>query len=166
MPRSRPMKELRHDLSRNMRKWTRPLMEAGYTCLPNVIIEKQHGLGLSALDINILLHLASYWWEADNLPHPAKRTIAVTIGVRPRTVQRRIAEMERDGLIQRVSRTGSHGGSTTNNYDFSGLIEKVTPFAIEKRKQRMEQKKDRETLRRRKKQVLAVVASDLEGSES
>ena len=50
----------------NERKWCKDLMDAGWTAFPSVIIERQGVLGLDALDVNILLHLASYWWTKDN----------------------------------------------------------------------------------------------------
>jgi len=74
----------------NEKKWSKALMDAGWTALPSVIIERQKALGLDALDMNIILHLANYWWTRDNKPHPSKKTIAEAIGVAPRTVQRRI----------------------------------------------------------------------------
>ncbi len=69
-------------------------MKSGWTAFPSIILEKQHSLGIDALDVNIILYLATYWWEADNKPHPAKGTIAETLGVTPRTIQRRIAALE------------------------------------------------------------------------
>lgn len=36
-------------------------MKAGWTALPNVIFERQRALGLDAIDVNIILHIASYW---------------------------------------------------------------------------------------------------------
>ena len=78
----------------NEKKWTKPLMDAGWSVLPNIIIEKQAALGLHPLDMNIILHLVQYWWVADNLPHqywwvadnlphPSVATIAEAIGVTP-----------------------------------------------------------------------------------
>ena len=64
----------------NEKKWTKPLMDAGWSVLPNIIIEKQAALGLHPLDMNIILHLVQYWWVADNLPHPSVATIAEAIG--------------------------------------------------------------------------------------
>jgi len=69
------------ELQINAQKWTKPLMDAGWTVMPTVIFERQKALGLDALDVNILLHLAGYWWTPDNKPHPSKRTIAAAIGV-------------------------------------------------------------------------------------
>ena len=57
----------------NEKKWTKPLMDAGWSVLPNIIIEKQAALGLDPLDMNIILHLVQYWWVAANLPHTTER---------------------------------------------------------------------------------------------
>ena len=145
----------------NEQKWTKTLMDPGWTVIPNVIIERQKALGLDALDMNILLHLAAYWWTPDNLPHPSKKTIAEAIGVEPRTVQRRIAAMEAVGLIRREERRISAKGSTTNRYHFAGLIKEATPFAQEMSREiaaRAEEKKAR--IARKGRPLLHVVKED------
>lgn len=116
----------------NERKWTPSLMKAGWTVLPNVIFERQKALGLDPLDINILLHIASYWWSEGSKPHPSKVTIAKAIDVEPRTVQRRIARLEAAKLIRREQRRISRTGSKTNIYHLDGLIEAAKPYALEK----------------------------------
>lgn len=120
------------DLRVNEKKWSKALMDAGWTVVPSVIIERQQALGLDAIDINILMHLATYWWTKDNKPHPSKSTIAAAIGIHPRTVQRRIAEMEKGGLIRRQQRRVSGQGSKTNVYHLEGLIDGATQYAEEK----------------------------------
>jgi len=82
--------EVRH----NEQKWTKPLMDAGWTVLPSVLLDRQQALGLDATDINILAHLATYWWYRDNPPHPAKGRVAAALNIDPSTVRRRIARME------------------------------------------------------------------------
>lgn len=119
-------------LRENEKKWSKPLLDAGWTMIPNVIFERQQALGLDAIDINILLHLASYWWKAGDLPHPSKKRIGDAIGRDPRTIQRRIARMEAGGLIRRIERREPGLGSKTNLYEFTGLISEATPFAQEK----------------------------------
>jgi DNA-binding transcriptional regulator YhcF (GntR family) len=137
------------DLRTNERKWTKPLMDAGWTAMPTVIIENQQQLGIDSIDLNIILFLASKWWTADGKPFPAKATMAKTMGVDPRTIQRRIARLERDGLIRREQRR-SELGSRTNVYHLEGLIEAAKPFALEKLSQRNEsQKAERTRLNRR-----------------
>jgi hypothetical protein len=70
----------------NERKWTKRLLKGGWTVIPNILFERQNVLGLDPLDLNIILHLAGYWWTADSKPRPSKNTIAKAIGVDPRTV--------------------------------------------------------------------------------
>lgn len=145
----------------NEQKWSKLLMDAGWTVIPSVIIERQQVLGLDALDLNILLHLATYWWTPDNKPHPAKKTIADAIGVAPRTVQRRIAALEKDGLIRREERRIPGQGSRTNLYHFDGLIKAAQPFAEEKLQEtarREAENKDR--VRRKGRPKLRVVKND------
>ena len=120
------------ELRINEQKWSKPLMDAGWTAIPTVIFERQRALGLDALDVNILLHLAAYWWTPDNKPHPAKGTIAAAINVAPRTVQRHIAAMEKANFIRRQQRRLPGKGSKTNVYHFDGLIAAALPFAKEK----------------------------------
>ncbi len=125
-------------LRQNEAKWTRVMMDAGWTAIPSIILEHQKALGLDPLDLNILLQLAKHWWQANNPPHPSKRRIAEAIGIDPRTVQRRITRLENVGLIRREARRGKYGGTSTNAYHFDGLIAKATPHArkaIEQRKQ-------------------------------
>ena len=119
----------------NEKKWTKPLMDAGWSVLPNIIIEKQAALGLHPLDMNIILHLVQYWWVADNLPHPSVATIAEAIGVTPRTIQKRIKAL---GLMEREERRHTKYGSVTNLYSFEGIIKAVAPFAEEKLAKKVE----------------------------
>lgn len=147
-------------VSRTEKKWTRPLMAAGWTTFPSVILDRQRALDLDPIDINILLHLAKHWWEADNPPFPSKRTIADCMGIDRRTVQRHIAAMERCGYIERKRRKGPNGGTSTNAYLFTGLIEKSTPFATEAIEDRKERLRQKEARRRRKRPLRAVSPSD------
>lgn len=120
------------NLRTNEKKWSKPLMAAGWNVIPNILIEKQEALGLDAIDMNIILHLSHYWWHPDNLPHPSVGTIAKAIGVTPRTIQKRIKALEDLNLVRREERRHTQYGSVTNRYDFTGLIEAATPYAEEK----------------------------------
>lgn len=113
-------------------KWTKKVADAGWTSFPNVIFERQQSLRLTPLDINILLHLAGNWWTPGNNPYRTKGSLAAAIGVHPRTIQKRIKEMEDWGYISRVYKKSSEGDNLPNEYDLSGLIEKITPYCEEK----------------------------------
>jgi len=138
------------ELRVNEKKWSRTLMKAGWTVFPNVLFERQQALGLDPLDINILLHIASYWWSESGKPHPSKVTIAKAIGVDPRTVQRRIAALETANLIRREERRISKSGSKTNVYHLEGLIEAAKPYALEKIRERDARAAEREARAARK----------------
>jgi predicted transcriptional regulator len=143
-------------LKQNEKKWTPALMKAGWSAIPNIIIEKQRALGLDALDLNILLHLIQYWWLEENVPRPAVGTIADALNVTTRTIQKRITAMQAVGLITREERRHSKFGSQTNLYRFDGLIKACKPFAEEKvaaAKKKAEEEKDRV---KRKKPKLVV----------
>ena len=116
----------------NEKKRSNPLMDAGWNAISNVLIEKQAALGLDALDMNIIVHLSHYWWRPDNLPHPSVETIAKAIGVKPRTVQKRMKALEDLKLLKREQRRYTKRGSDTNLYSFDGLIAAARPFAEEK----------------------------------
>jgi DNA-binding Lrp family transcriptional regulator len=132
-------------------------MDAGWTVLPSIILEKQHALGLDPIDVNILMQLAKHWWFNDNLPHPSKTSLAECMGIDPSTVRRRIAQMEKVGFIRRVSRYDTkYGGQTSNAYEFDGLITAATPFAVEAIKAREERRAEDDARRRRKKPRLVV----------
>lgn len=147
----------------NEQKWTKPLMDAGWTAFPSVIVECQDRLGLDATDINILLHLASHWWTLDNKPHPSKGSIAKAMRLDPRTIQRRIANMEAVGLIRREERRETPTGSKPNLYHFDGLIEQATPFALEKLEDIAAKKEVRKIREARKgKPKLHLVKSEVE----
>jgi len=136
-----PQGSEKEELKVNERKWGKELVAAGWTLLPNVLVTRQKVLGLDPVDMNILLHILSYWWEPGDLPFPSKVTIADAIGRTPRTVQRRIEKMEKHQLIKRVARNGSSRGTQTNKYDLTGLIEAARPYAVEHLQEREEREK-------------------------
>lgn len=123
------------------KKWGKAVIDAGYTAVPTVLIKYQQRLKLKPLDINILLHLLSYWWSSDEFPRPSKNSIAVAVGVDPSTVRRCLQKLETAGYVTRVEHRTAHG-SRPNTYNLTGLIKALQPLAaeelqeIEKRKLR------------------------------
>jgi len=139
-------------------KWSKPLIDAGFTVIPNVIFQRQQALGLSALDINILLQLAAYWWKPGDLARPTKKTIAAAIGVHETTVRKRIKHMEGGKLMKRIERRLSKERSKPNLYDFSGLIAAATPYALEEIEKKNERKAEAlKRLAKKGKPALSVV---------
>src|SRR6218665_1450548 len=60
------------------------------------------GCRLDPVDMNIVLVIAAHWWKANQLAFPSKKLIADTIGKDPTTVRRRLAKLEKDGMIERI----------------------------------------------------------------
>ena len=125
-------KEQDKQLRENEKKWSKTLMESGFTVFPSVILERQKTLGLTPLEVNILLFLCTFWWTKDGRPRPAIGTIAEAVGRSPRHVTRIITGLVDAGLIERHQRSYKETGNLTNEYSFDGLIHEVMPFAKEK----------------------------------
>ena len=104
-------------MATNRKKWTHDILSAGWTLVPNVLIERQAELKLSPLDRNIILHLLARWWVPEIRPRLAKSTIAKAMNVSTKTVQRRIAAMERAGLSNAEPAPMSNMVEMTNIYD-------------------------------------------------
>ena len=136
-------------LKRNEKKWSKPLMDAGFTVIPNVLLQRQRALPLDPVELSIFVYLASRWWDAENPPYPSVKDIAEVTGVSARTVQRRMKRLEDDGLIIREARS-DHRGQTSNRYHFNKLIEALTPFAEEEIADRKQRKKEADAKRTRK----------------
>lgn len=154
--------EQQEQFRRNERKWTKPLMDAGYTVIPYVILDRQDSFGLSPVEVNVLLHLANHWWHPDNLPRPTKASLAKRMDVSEKTVQRAIAHMEEMGLIHRIKRHKPGGGQGANFYEFTGLIEKALPFAQEEIARRTERQVEDATRGGRKKALRLVKNEETE----
>lgn len=139
------------------KRWSKPLTKAGWTALPNIVLDKQAALGLEPIDVNILMQIGKALVAAGGRAVSGGRyQLADAIGVTPRTVQRRIAKMEKSQLIERNTRYYARGGQRSNAYTFKGLIERCTPFAEEAIAER-ERRKTKERTRVRRRQALTVV---------
>ncbi len=107
------------------KKWGRAVMKLGFSVVPSLLLRAQQRLGLNPTQLAILMQLADYWWSAERKPYPSKNALSERLGIGPRQIQRYIAELETAGLVKRIERTGSHRGKLSNEYDLSGLVEKL-----------------------------------------
>ncbi len=113
-------------------KWGNDVIAAGWTAIPNILIERQQSLKIDPVKLNILLILFKYWWDKNGMPYPSKQTIAEIINRDKSTVQKHIAAMEEMGLIKRIERYHVDGkGQKTNEHDLSGIISKLKELAKE-----------------------------------
>lgn len=125
-------------------KWGKSTKSAGWTAVPNILMYRQKSLGLSPLDINILLHLMTYWWQDEKKPYPSKKTLAKAIGVTPGTIQKKIRDMEAIGFIKRIERRRENERSDTNEYDLTPLRDMLLPHAEEELRERRKKHAERQ----------------------
>jgi predicted transcriptional regulator len=121
-----PKKESKSSLEK---RWSKEVLEPGFTFVPSVILRAQARLHIDATELAVLLHLIDHWWEDDTMPFPSKKRLADRLGVSDKTVQRAMKRLEDEGLIKREARSHASGGQASNRYDLSPLVEKLKPIA-------------------------------------
>lgn len=123
-------------------KWGKVTLSRGWIGVPNVLVEQQRALGITPIDVSILLVLMKYWWDPASPPYPSKRVISEMLGREESTIRKRMAELEKKGLITRDYRFMSLGGQTSNRYVMDGLMEKLE--AHSKMLNKLEDKREQE----------------------
>lgn len=106
-------------------------MKVGFTVLPSLLFRAQRRLGLNPTQLAVLVQLADFWWDKERKPYPSKETLSDRLGLSPRQVQRYIAELEQAGFVRRIERRAAHGGKISNEYDLSGLVDKLNKLEPE-----------------------------------
>lgn len=130
------------------RKWGKAVMGLGFCIVPSLLLRAQQRLKVNPTQLAVLMHLADHWWDVDRKPYPSKKTLGERLGLGPRQVQRYIAELEAAGLVKRIERTARHRGKLSNEYDLSGLVERLKELEPEFRKVEEEVKSRRRAVTR------------------
>lgn len=110
-------------------KWGKETMAANYAVIPSALLRGQARLGINATELAILIHLIDHWWKPDEMPWPSKKTLAERLRVGEKTIQRAMAHLEEEGLIQRKKRFNRTGARTSNEYDLAPLVARLKPIA-------------------------------------
>jgi len=105
-------------------KW-RTSLDAGWTVVPSVLLRGLPRLHVDAIGLAVLICLIDYWWAPEDLPWPSKKALAERLDVSERTIQRALARLKEEGLVNAEARHGAHGGQTSNRYDLSPLVAKL-----------------------------------------
>lgn len=127
------------------KKWSPAVMELGYSPIPSLIFKAQARLGLSAVQLALLLHLVDFWWKHAQMPFPNKATLAARMNLSPRQIQRYLTELEKADFIKREERFAGHRGQQSNIYHLDGLVKKLKklePEFSEVKKEAIEQAKN------------------------
>jgi len=125
-----PLRKTKADQASD-KKWGNAVMKLGFCMIPSLLLRAQQRLGLNPTQLAVLLQLADYWWSQDRKPYPSKQALSDRLGLGPRQIQRYIAELEEAGLVKRIERRAAHRGKLSNEYDLSGLVERLKKLAPE-----------------------------------
>lgn len=106
------------------KKWGKDALSLGWTPIPTALLFLQSDLGLTAVEMNILIHLLSHWWKVNDKVYPSQDSIAARMGVSKRTVQRGIDRLESLKIleVQSTPRNGKYYGRNIYNLKPLSLI--------------------------------------------
>lgn len=104
------------------------ILDAGFTMVPNILIENYTKMGLQDRHIVVIITLLKFA-RIKRRPFPAQKTIATITGQSERTVRRVIYDLKMKGYISickryyRDKKTGIQ--RISNIYSLSGLMKKL-----------------------------------------
>ncbi len=104
-------------------KWGDAAPPGYFQVVPDILLMRQHDLGLSATDLVVLLNLTSHWWEKDRPPFPRPETIAKRMNLNVRSVQRSIRTLLKKGYVSRLDVTSR--GRERRALSLDGLVEEL-----------------------------------------
>lgn len=110
-------------------KWGQAVMDLGFCVVPSLLLRAQRRLNLNPTQLAVLLQLCDFWWDKERKPYPSKETLSQRLSLSERQIQRYIAELEKEGLVQRIERRSNNGGKLSNTYDLTGLVNKLQTLA-------------------------------------
>lgn len=111
-------------------KWGKAALALGWTPVPTALMFLQSELGMSAIEMNTLIHLLSHWWKVSDEVYPSQDAIANRMGVSKRTVQRSIDRLELLKLIEvkPTPRGGKYNGRNIYNLKpIAVILEQAAP---------------------------------------
>lgn len=122
-------------LKGNAAKWTPEVWGAGWTGLPNALIEGKKRLGLTDAEFVVVVYLIRRWYTRDAPVFPSRETIGSATDKSVRAVQRALDGLVRAGFItKKFRRRADTGNFTSSVYTFEGLVEALRPIADDLRK--------------------------------
>lgn len=107
------------------KKYGTAVMSHGSFVVPSLLLRAQARLLVSSTEMVVLLQLLEYWWTVDSKAYPSMARIAERTNLTRKTIQRTIDSLVEKKLITKSSRRLPHGGKTSNEYRFVGLIKKL-----------------------------------------
>lgn len=125
-----PIRQATGSRLQSEKKWGIPALKLGFCIVPALLLRAQRRLGLSATELALILQIADFWWDSETRPFPKKETLGQRLNLSEKQVQRLVRGLEQRGYVQRIKRVTRHG-RTSNGYDLSGLVAKLSALAPE-----------------------------------
>jgi predicted transcriptional regulator len=123
--------------------WGKAVRNYGYAGIPSIMIQGQRRLGVTPLQMNILIQLLDYLYDPTRPPFPRKSEIADRLGISSKTIQTNIRALEKAGLIKREIRRKAAGDYDSNVYHLDGLITRIQALEPEFRELKEQRQKAR-----------------------
>ena len=120
-------------------RFGKTVREAGITVVPRVLLTGLAELKLKPIQAIVLLQMIACWGKSGPHPFPKRGLLRKWIGCDKRTLDRTITSLVKNGFIEKGKRKSHRGRQTSNEYNLSGLVEKLKPLgrkAINDRKRR------------------------------
>lgn len=103
-------------------RWPAGVIERGFVPLPTLILEHRELLGLSTLDLAVLLALEAHRRADGSVPvWPAQDRLSELSGLKERALRNHLASLERRGFIEREKRARRSGQRASDRYTRLGL---------------------------------------------
>lgn len=106
-----------------------PILQAGFTAVPNLILDYYAELGISLPEMMFSIHVWQYWWTKD-LPYPSLQQIAPKMGIERRQISRHVESLKKKGYLKVTERQLPGQGQVASEYDFSPLLQAVLQLAL------------------------------------
>lgn len=113
-------------------RWTKELLDWGFTPVVNVLIDNYTNLGINSQELILIVHLMRFKWDR-NHPFPSYATLAAKMGLHPRRVKQVAKDLETKGFIERIERRALQR-SQTNLFDLTPLFEQLETIVRDHRR--------------------------------
>lgn len=105
-----------------------PVLQSGFTPLPNLFLRHYTQLGLSTSQAMFVLQLMAMTWDLGSPPATLSQ-VAMRMGMTRRGVQLISAELHARGLVTIFDQYDTTGRQTENAFDLSSLFARLATFA-------------------------------------
>jgi hypothetical protein len=120
--------------------WGPAAKEAGFTCVPTILIHQLRGLDITLPEFTVLYFLIT---NGGNRPiKVSKETISRSLPIGKSMVGKHIASLKKKGYLRTIETKVGESQNESNEYRLDGLIEAVNIRAEFKLKQKREREND------------------------